>query len=55
MVRHDPSYAGGYYALGLVADHSGNSAESRREFATAEKLWAKADPEIYRSRFQSHN
>jgi tetratricopeptide (TPR) repeat protein len=55
MVRHDPSYAGGYYALGLVADHRGNSAESRQEFATAEKLWAKADPELYRSRFQSRN
>jgi len=55
MVRHDPSYAGGYYALGLVADHRGNSAESRQEFATAEKLWAKADPEVHRSRFQSHN
>ena len=52
LIQHDPSYAGGYYALGLVADHRGDSADAREKFATAEKLWAKADPELQRSRFQ---
>lgn len=49
MIQHDPSYAGGYYALGLVSNHRGDSADARQQFATAEKLWAKADPEIRRS------
>lgn len=49
MIQHDPSYAGGYYALGLVSDHRGDSADARQQFATAERLWAKADPEVQRS------
>lgn len=49
MIQHDPSYAGGYYALGLVSDHRGDSADARQQFAAAEKLWAKADPEVQRS------
>jgi tetratricopeptide (TPR) repeat protein len=55
MIRHDPSYAGGYYALGLVAQHRGDSANAQQAFATAEKLWSKADPEVQRSRSQNHN
>jgi Flp pilus assembly protein TadD len=55
MVRHDPSYAGGYYNLGLVAEHRGDSANAQQEFATAEKLWSKADPDVQRSHAQSHN
>ncbi len=53
MIQHDPSYAGGYYDLGLVAEHRGDSANAQQEFATAEKLWGKADPGVQRSR--SHN
>ena len=49
MIQHDPTYAGGYYALGLVSEHRGDSAGARSQFATAQKLWAKADPEIQRS------
>jgi len=46
MVAHDPSYAGGHYALGLVAQHSGAAAEERRQFASAQKLWQNADPDL---------
>lgn len=53
MIQHDPSYAGGYYALALVAAHRGKSADAQQEFATAQKLWANADPE-QRSRLQNH-
>jgi tetratricopeptide (TPR) repeat protein len=43
MIRHDPSYAGGYFALGLVAEHQGNAPTAKEEFATAQRLWSKAD------------
>jgi tetratricopeptide (TPR) repeat protein len=53
MIQHDPSYAGGYYALGLVAEHQGDAATARQEFATAEKLWSKADPDLQRPHTQN--
>ena len=43
MIKHDPSYAGGYFALGLVAEHQGNAPTAKEEFAMAQKLWSKAD------------
>jgi tetratricopeptide (TPR) repeat protein len=46
MVEHDPSYAGGHYAVGLVAEHDGDIAAARTAFAEALKLWAKADPDL---------
>jgi hypothetical protein len=46
MIRHDPSYAGGYFALGLVAEHQGNAPSAKQEFATAQKLWGKADADL---------
>ena len=46
MVEHDPSYAGGYYALGLVAEHRGDAAAQHEQFAHAARLWDKADPGI---------
>jgi pimeloyl-ACP methyl ester carboxylesterase len=52
MIQHDPSYAGGYLALGLVAEHRGDEPTAKQEFATAEKLWRKADAELQRSRRQ---
>jgi tetratricopeptide (TPR) repeat protein len=52
MIQHDPSYAGGYFALGLVAEHRGDAPTAKQEFATAEKLWSKADAELQRSRIQ---
>ena len=53
MIQHDPSYAGGYYALGLVAEHQGDAATARQEFATAEKLWSKADSDLQRPHTQN--
>jgi len=46
MIQHDPSYAGGYFALGLVAEHQGDVPTAKQEFATAEKLWSKADADL---------
>jgi tetratricopeptide (TPR) repeat protein len=46
MIEHDQSYAGGYYALGLVAEHQGDNATAQKQFATAGKLWSKADPNL---------
>ena len=44
MFEHDPNYAGTHYALGLVAQHNGDSAAMRAEFAQARRLWSRADP-----------
>ncbi len=46
MILHDPNYAGGHFAYGLVAEHAGHSSEARQAFAAAEKLWGKADKDL---------
>jgi tetratricopeptide (TPR) repeat protein len=46
MVEHDPSYAGGHYALALVADHGQNRATAVAEFDLAARYWKGADPEL---------
>jgi tetratricopeptide (TPR) repeat protein len=46
MLEHDPNYAGTHYALGLVAQHDGNSATAAREFELAVKGWANADKNL---------
>ena len=46
MIEHDPSYAGGYFALGLVAKNRGDDPTARQEFARAEKLWSSADADV---------
>jgi tetratricopeptide (TPR) repeat protein len=46
MVEHDPSYAGGYYALGLAVEHRGNAAAARERFVQAKERWTKADPDL---------
>jgi tetratricopeptide (TPR) repeat protein len=46
IIEHDPSYAGGYYALGLTYEHRGEQAAAREQFAHAEKSWSKADAEM---------
>ena len=33
MVEHDPAYAGGHYAVGLVAEHDGDIAAAQTAFA----------------------
>jgi tetratricopeptide (TPR) repeat protein len=46
MLEHDASYAGTHYALALVAEHKGDTATARNEFAAAVKLWGKADADL---------
>ncbi len=46
MVEHDPSYAGGHYALGLAAERAGDAATAKTEFALALKGWAKGDADL---------
>jgi protein-disulfide isomerase len=46
MIRQDPNYAGGYYALGLVSEHQGDSVAASQEFAIAETLWSDADKDL---------
>lgn len=44
MVEHDSSYGGGYIAQGLADQHRGEVGTAKQAFATAERLWSKADP-----------
>ncbi|MFY9532044.1 MAG: thioredoxin domain-containing protein [Candidatus Acidiferrales bacterium] len=46
MIQQDPTYAGGYYSLALVAEHRGDAAMAREQLATTEKLWSEADPDL---------
>ncbi len=46
MLAHDPSYGGTRYALGLVAEHRGDAATARKEFAEAARQWAHADADF---------
>jgi protein-disulfide isomerase len=46
MIEQDPSYAGGYYAAGLVAEHQGNPGTANEQFRIAQKLWSEADREL---------
>ena len=46
MIQQDPSYAGGYYALGSVSEHQRDSVAANQEFAIAEKLWSDADKDL---------
>jgi hypothetical protein len=46
MVEHDPNYAGGHYALALTADHRDDVSNAQAEFATAARLWSRADPSL---------
>ncbi len=46
MIQQDPSYAGGYYAMGLTAEHEGNTVKAIQQFSVAEKLWSEADEDL---------
>jgi tetratricopeptide (TPR) repeat protein len=46
MVEHDPSYAGSHYALGLVAEHDGDTAAAKAAFTAALERWGKADADL---------
>jgi tetratricopeptide (TPR) repeat protein len=53
MIQQDPYYAGGHFALGLVAEHAGETAGARPMFAQAGKLWSQGDrslPELVLTR-----
>lgn len=46
IMDHNPNYAGGYYAMALVAAHSKDDAAETQLMGTARKLWAKADADL---------
>jgi tetratricopeptide (TPR) repeat protein len=46
MILHNVNYAGGHYAYALVAAHAGNTADAAKAFASAEKLWSRADKDL---------
>jgi tetratricopeptide (TPR) repeat protein len=46
MIQHDPYYAGGHFAIGLVAEHAGEADGSHEMFAAAAKYWNHADPDL---------
>jgi tetratricopeptide (TPR) repeat protein len=46
MIQHDPTYAGGYYALGLAVEHAGRPSQAREQFLAAKRFWSKADKDL---------
>ena len=46
MIQHDPYYAGGHYAIGLVAEHAGENDGARTMFTEAQKLWSHGDHDL---------
>jgi tetratricopeptide (TPR) repeat protein len=46
MIDHDPNYAGGHYAAGLVAAHRGDRDKARQAFALAAARWTRADQNL---------
>ena len=46
MRAYDPAYAGTHFALARSAEHDGDRARARSEFAAAVRAWAGADPDL---------
>jgi tetratricopeptide (TPR) repeat protein len=46
LMEHNPGYAGGYYAMALVARHTHDAPAEAQLLASAQKLWSKADPDL---------
>jgi len=46
MIEHDSNYAGGYYAMALVAAHSNDAVAEAKLLGRARKLWARADTDL---------
>ncbi len=46
IIQQDPSYAGGYYALGLATEQRGDLAAASQQFGVAERLWSEADQDL---------
>jgi tetratricopeptide (TPR) repeat protein len=44
--RHDPTYPGTHYALGLAAERRGETAAAQREYQAAIAGWRDADPDL---------
>jgi tetratricopeptide (TPR) repeat protein len=49
MHEHDPNYAGTHRALALVAEHTGDAAAARAEWAQVDRLWKNADRDVLES------
>jgi tetratricopeptide (TPR) repeat protein len=45
LIEHDKAYGGSQYAAALVAEHEGKTADAKRGFAEASRLWKNADAE----------
>lgn len=46
LMEHNPNYAGGYYAMALVARNANDTAAEARFLSSAKKFWAKADADL---------
>ena len=46
MIAHDPNYAGGHYALALVARHQNDAVGARAHFELAARYWRNADADL---------
>jgi tetratricopeptide (TPR) repeat protein len=46
MYQRAPDYAGSHYALAIIAKDGQHFETAKQEFAAAEKLWSKADPDL---------
>lgn len=46
MIQHNPSYAGGHFAMGMVAEHRGETDGAREMFGEAERRWIHADRDL---------
>ena len=46
IMEHNPNYAGGYYAMALVARQAHDLAGEAKLLALARKLWSTADPDL---------
>jgi tetratricopeptide (TPR) repeat protein len=46
IIDHNANYAGGYYAMAMVAEHAKDSAAESQLLAAAEKHWSKADSDL---------
>jgi len=46
MMEHNPNYAGGYYAMALVAAHAKDKTAEARLLASARHLWERADSDL---------
>jgi hypothetical protein len=46
IIQHDPYYAWGHFAIGLVAEHAGEDDGACTMFTEVQKLWSHADQDL---------